>query len=114
MKKNILVFYYLSLFIFLSCKNGVNIKIVNSSNSNIKEIIIETGFSSQTLENFKTNETKKIFVDFKENKTNFDGIMELTTNRNDSLKKYFFGYYSNGLPPDDMKIIIKKDTILFD
>jgi hypothetical protein len=62
----------------------------------------------------KADESKKIFIDFKKNKTNFDGIMEFSINRNGIINNYNFGYYSNGIPPEDIIIIVKKDTILFD
>ncbi len=34
-------------------------------------------------------------------------------NHTTTSSDYNFGYYSNGIPPEDMKIIIKDDTVIF-
>ena len=53
------ILYILSFFIFLSCKNGVNIEITNNSRVDVKRIVIKTGFSTHDLDSLKINETKK-------------------------------------------------------
>ncbi|MGB0892317.1 MAG: hypothetical protein ACPGUU_08185, partial [Flavobacteriaceae bacterium] len=101
----------LILLILSSCKSGVNIEIINSSKLDIQKIVVKTGFSTHDLAQLKINETKHLFIDFK-GKSKNDGIMGLyiyKKNKPTSID-YKFGYYSNGIPPEDIKIIIKDHT----
>ncbi|MDB0025579.1 hypothetical protein N9E92_00095 [Polaribacter sp.] len=115
MKKLTKTLYFLSLFIILSCTSGVNIEITNDSKIDVKKIVIKTGFSTHTLDTLKMNEIKTIFIPFNNKEVRFDGIMGLYIYRNHTTTSsdYNFGYYSNGIPPEDMKIIIKDDTVIF-
>lgn len=115
MKTLIKIFCFFYLFVLLSCSNGVNIEIINDSKIDVKKIAIKTGFSTHTLDTLKINETKTIFIPFNNKEVRFDGIMGLSIYKNNitTSSDYNFGYYSNGIPPEDMKIIIKDDTVLF-
>lgn len=109
------ILYFLPLFVFLSCTSGVNIEITNNSKTDVKKIVIKTGFSSHDLDSLKINEAKKIFIPFNNKEVRFDGVMGLSIYKSNTTTSsdYKFGYYSNGIPPSDMEIIIKHDTVLF-
>lgn len=109
------IFCFFYLFILLSCKSGVNIEITNDSKIDVNKIVIKTGFSTHVLDTLKMNKTKTIFIPFNNKEVHFDGIMGLYIYKNHitTSSDYNFGYYSNGIPPEDMKIIIKEDNVLF-
>ena len=113
MKNLTKIIFFLPFFVFLSCTSGVNIEIINNSKLNLEKIIIKTSFSDNNLGSLKINESKKLFLNFSKNKVKYDGIMRLFIYRGYTSKNYDFGYYSNGIPPEDIKIIITKDTVLF-
>lgn len=113
MKKLTKILFSLSLFVFLSCTSGVNIEVTNNSKLDLQKIVLKTAFSENNLGSLKINESKRIFLNFSKNKVKHDGIMRLLIYEDDiDMSKYYdFGYYSNGIPPEDIKVIIKDDII---
>ncbi|MCG8762304.1 hypothetical protein G1K46_06050 [Tenacibaculum finnmarkense] len=102
------------LIVFISCEYGVNIKINNDTSQKIDSVYITNYFKTIKIREFKTNKNYKFFIDFKNNKHKGDGVFILSLFKDNVKKHYQFGYFSNGIPPnEDINVIIKKDTILF-
>ncbi len=113
MKKIKLYLLISFLIVCFSCKNGTTLTIHNESGKELKNVTIETGFTTIKVEQLKIGETKNVFVDFDKNTSKSDGIMRL--NIKEVKDTYYeFGYFSNGVSPsEDIRIFIKKDTIEF-
>mgnify|MGYP003111225497 CR=1 FL=1 len=108
-----LFFYFFILFIVTSCNYGVDFEIQNSTNSLLDSIILTNGFNNAKVFDLKPQKTKEIFLDFKVNNPNQDGLYGIQVFSNKVLRGQYFGYYSNGIPSSENYIIeIKKDTIL--
>lgn len=108
-------FYFLASFltVLFSCKNGTNIKIINESGKELKNVIIESGFNKTNIDLLKVGEIKNVFIDFNENNSKNDGVMGLKI-KEISNDYHMFGYYSNGIPSSqDVVILVKKDTVEF-
>lgn len=114
MKVKYILFAFQLLLLF-SCDYGTNLTITNNSDNPIDSIIVATDFNSLALKELKSMETKTVFLDFKNNHHQGDGIIRLVVYKNRKIKSSQFGYYSNGVPPDDDFVIkILNDTILID
>jgi len=112
MKSNILL-SVLFLFLFISCRLGVDFEVQNKSIKTIDSLFISNGYTQITFRDIKTNETKRGFLDFKKNQPKHDGNYSVDVFSNNLLENEFFGYYTNGLPSNSMyKILIEKDTLI--
>lgn len=97
-----------------SCKYGTNITIKNESSSKIDSLLIEGGGSILKHQNIEIGESFRSFVDFRKIKQKGEGVLVLKYYKKNKKELHHFGYFSNGIPPsNDIKIFIKKDTILF-
>ncbi len=99
------------ILVVLSCKSGVDFKVLNSSNTTIDSLIISNGYDEIRFSRIYVNETKKDFMEFSSDIKN-DGGYFVECYSEEFYKKENFGYYSNGIPSNtSFSIVIKKNTI---
>ena len=107
-------FSLLGLILLLSsCEYGTSVTITNNTAAIIDSIIVSTGFYSDKLENIGEQNSKTIFLNFQGNTQKGDGIISLEIFKNGKIRSSQFGYFSNGIPPDDEFFVeIFNDTII--
>lgn len=112
MKK--IIIYITFIFFSIGCHNNqdkVDFKIINNTNSLLKEIKISNGINNIYIENLDSKQTKNIVLEFK-NVPKIDGGYQLNYMSNSKNNIKNFGYYSNGIPIDkSFYIDIRKDTV---
>ncbi len=107
--------YFFIIFLATSCTYGIPIEIKNSSGQTVEDINITNGFNVVHLESLQSNKSKQVFLDFKDNNSNQDGICSFSFRLNDRKKSRKFGYYSNGIPLNkSFHIDIQKDSIVIE
>ncbi len=109
------VLYIFIIFLATSCSYGIPIEIKNSSDQTIEDIHITNGFNVVHLKSLHSNQSKQVFLDFKDKNPNQDGICFISFRLNDRKKNRKFGYYSNGIPLNkSFYIDIQKDSIVIE
>lgn len=111
---NNLINYIIVFSFFIGCNRvveKVDFKIINNTNSLLKEIKISNGINNIYIENLDSKQTKNIVLEFK-NVPKIDGGYQLNYMSNSKNNIKNFGYYSNGIPIDkSFYIDIRKDTV---
>ena len=104
------------LLTLVSCnylKKGVEVKIDNNSNETITDIVFTTSENLETIEfeSIDTNKSVKGFLSMKENKVDGSYLIKLTR-KNGKIESKKIGYYSNGVPLNEIiEIKITNDSI---
>lgn len=108
------------LFFIYSCnwgKNGINLKIKNSSESSVYDVLISTKDPKINLKikSIKSGETVTGFLDMTNNVKSDGNYLISFKKENGQSEKMSGGYYTNGGSLDYIIICeIKNDTILMD
>lgn len=102
----------IAIIILTSCEHGVNINIQNKTSKMIDSIFIQNDFKTIKIKEVDINKNLHFFIDFTNNKHRGDGIFSLYVYKNGIKRKKDFGYYSNGIPPNNnFKITVYKDIV---
>ncbi len=115
MNKLLKISFLFLIIVVNSCnKFGTDFVIRNGIEKTIDSIAISNGFNKITIEELKKDEKRKGFIDFKINKPKNDGAYFVQVfDKNKTIYRQPFGYYSNGIPSGSTyHIEIYKDTLI--
>jgi len=103
----------LTLFSCNSFENGVEVKIDNNSDETITDIVFTTSENLETIEfeSIDTNKSVKGFLSMEKNKVDGTYLIKFTR-KNGKIESKEIGYYSNGIPLEEIiEIKITNDSI---
>lgn len=113
MKKFLIGLIFLTLVSCDYLKKGVEVKIVNNSDGAITDVVFTTSENFETIEfdSIDANKSVKGFLSMKENKVDGHYLIKLTR-KNGEIESKEIGYYSNGVPIEEIiEIKITNDSI---
>ncbi|PZR21232.1 MAG: hypothetical protein DI539_08640 [Flavobacterium psychrophilum] len=107
----ILTFLLFAAFLISCSKPVVSLEVENHSGNEVDSLIVSNGYDYWSYGKIGINEKIKGKLIFSEKVRN-DGGYQLTIFRNNKIKSFRYGYYTNGLPSSNqIDIEIEKDTV---